>query len=225
MLYFIPTPIGNKEDITLRALRLLKELPILICEDTRTTKKLLAMYDIPYQEKQFFSLTSFTHEGKVAHYLDLLQDHEIGMLSEAGTPGLSDPWKLLIQLCQKHQLPYTILPGANALIPAVIGAAFPTSTFHYLGFLPQKKGRKTVLKTAISQPFPSFFYESVHRVEKLIAELEELEFQGKISIAREISKCFESYQTWDFEEFKKDWKKKLIIKGEFVIGLFPEKGK
>ena len=114
------------------------------------------------------------------------------------------------------------MPGANALIPAVVGAVFPTSEFHYLGFLPQKKGRKTALKTAITQSFPSFFYESVHRIEKLITELEELEFQGKISIAREISKCFESYQTWDFEEFRKVWKKELVVKGEFVIGLSPE---
>lgn len=223
MLYFIPTPIGNKEDITLRALRLMRELPILICEDTRTTKKLLAMYEIPSQDKQFFSLTSFTDKRRIAQYLQLMQEQDVGMLSDAGTPGLSDPGKLLIQLCNEHALPYTILPGANALIPAVVGAAFPTSEFHYLGFLPQKKGRQTALKTALSQPFPTFFYESVHRMEKLISDLDQLGFQGKISIARELTKLFEEQRTYDFEELKTQRKEhKLTLKGEFVIGLSPQ---
>ena len=126
MLYLIPTPIWNKEDITLRALNLLKSLPVLICEDTRTTKKLLSMYDIPYQEKQFFSLTSFTDKGKLSHYLNLLKEYDVGMLSDAGTPGLSDPWKQLIQICNQENLSYTILPWANALIPAVVWAGFDT---------------------------------------------------------------------------------------------------
>ena len=91
MLYLVPTPIGNKEDITLRALRLMRENQIFICEDTRTTKKLLGIYEIPYQDKQFFSLTSFTDKGKVAHYLNLMKENDVLMLSDAGTPGLSDP--------------------------------------------------------------------------------------------------------------------------------------
>ena len=91
MLYLVPTPIGNKEDITLRALRLMRESEVFICEDTRTTKKLLGMYEIPYQDKQFFSLTSFTDKGKIAHYLNLMKENDVLMLSDAGTPGLSDP--------------------------------------------------------------------------------------------------------------------------------------
>ena len=224
MLYFIPTPIWNKEDISLRALRLMKELPILICEDTRTTKKLLAMYDIPYQEKQFHSLTSFTDKGKVAYYLKLMKEHEVWMLSDAGTPGLSDPWKLLIQLCNEEHLPYTILPGANALIPAVVWAGFDTSSFRYLGFLPQKKGRQTALKDAMLSKIPTFFYESVHRMEKLISELDQLWFFGKVSIAREISKLFEEHRTYDFSELKQKFlAKELQVKGEFVVGLAPAK--
>lgn len=224
MLYLIPTPIGNKEDITLRALRLMKELPILICEDTRTTKKLLSMYEIPYQDKQFYSLTSFTDKGKIAHYLNLMKENEIWMLSDAGTPWLSDPWKLLIQLCNQEHLPYTILPGANALIPAVVGAGFDTSSFRYLGFLPQKKGRQTALKEALLNKIPTFFYESVHRIEKLIAELDTLWFKGKISITREISKLFEEHLTCDFEEIKEKLSAKALqIKGEFVIGIYPQK--
>ena len=102
MLTFIPTPIGNKEDITLRALRLLKELKYLICEDTRTTKKLLQMYEIDYSDKEFFSLTSFTDKGKLAHYANLIRENEVGMLSDAGTPGHSDPGKMLVQICQSE---------------------------------------------------------------------------------------------------------------------------
>ena len=101
MLTFISTPIGNKEDITLRALRLLKELRYLICEDTRTTKKLLQMYEID-SDKEFFSLTSFTDKGKLAHYANLIRENEVGMLSDAGTPGLSDPGKMLVQICQSE---------------------------------------------------------------------------------------------------------------------------
>lgn len=110
MLHLIPTPVGNREDITLRALRLMKELKFLICEDTRTTKKLLQMYEIPYENKQFFSLTSFTDKGKLTHYVNLIRENEVGMLSDAGTPGLSDPGKMLIQLCYEHDLKFSVLP-------------------------------------------------------------------------------------------------------------------
>ena len=222
MLYLIPTPIWNKEDITLRTLNLLKSLPVLICEDTRTTKKLLSMYDIPYQEKQFFSLTSFTDKGKLSHYLNLLKEYDVGMLSDAGTPGLSDPWKQLIQICNQENLSYTILPWANALIPAVVWAGFDTSSFCYLGFLPQKKWRQTALKDCMKREMPTFFYESVHRIEKLIKELDELGFQWKICLTREISKLFEERITCDFLQLKEMVEKKEIqIKWEFVIGLYP----
>lgn len=201
----IPTPIGNREDITLRGLRLLKELKFLICEDTRMTKKLLQMYEIPYDDKQFFSLTSFSDRGKLAHYVNLIRENEVGMLSDAGTPGLSDPGKVLIQLCNQEVLPFTVLPGANALVPAVVGAGFDTSSFVYIGFLPQKKGRQTALKTAISTQLPTFFYESVHRMEKLIVELQELGFEGKIVIVREVSKLFEEFMTLEFEQLVEKW--------------------
>ena len=101
--------------------------------------KLMKMYDIPYKDKTFFSLTSFTSDTQLARYVDILKASDIGLVSEAGTPGLSDPGKSMIQLCNEYKIPYTILPGANALIPAVVGAGFDTSEFVYLGFLPTKK--------------------------------------------------------------------------------------
>ena len=223
MLTFIPTPIGNKEDITLRALRLLKELKYLICEDTRTTKKLLQMYEIDYSDKEFFSLTSFTDKGKLAHYANLIRENEVGMLSDAGTPGLSDPGKMLVQICQSEWLEYSILPGANALVPSIVAAGFDTSEFVYIGFLPQKKGRQTALKTMISSNIPTFFYESVHRMGKLIEELRELNFDGKIAVAREVSKLFEEYQTFEFLELWDLYQAgKLVLKGEFVVWVCPK---
>ena len=127
MLYFIPTPIWNKEDITLRALRLLKEINILICEDTRTAKKLLSMYDISIVWKDFFSITSFTSQGKLGFYAKLLQENDAVVVSEAWTPWLSDPWKSLIHLCNENNIQFTVLPGANALIPSIVAAGMGTA--------------------------------------------------------------------------------------------------
>ncbi len=220
MLYFIPTPIWNKEDVTLRALRLFKELKYLICEDTRTTKKLLGMYDIEYKDKDFLSLTSFTDRGKLVHYMNIIRDNDVGVVSEAGTPWLSDPGKILIQLCNENQIPYTILPGATAIIPAVVGAGFDTSEFIYLGFLPTKKGRQTKIKEILASKIPVFVYESVHRIEKFLQELSQAGFTGQISIARELSKMFEQYFTGTVDEVISMIKsKKMSVKWEFVVGI------
>ncbi len=220
MLYFIPTPIGNKEDITLRALRLFKELKYIVSEDTRTTKKLLGMYGIEYKEKDFLSLTSFTDRGKLTHYMNIIREHDVGVVSEAGTPGLSDPGKILIQLCNENQILYTILPGATALVPAVVGAGFDTSEFIYLWFLPTKKWRQTKIKEILQSEIPVFVYESVHRIERFLEELKQAWFSGKISIARELSKMFEQYFTGTLDEaIEMISTKKLPVKGEFVVGI------
>lgn len=223
MLYIIPTPIWNREDITLRALRLFEELKIFVCEDTRTLKKLLAMYEIDYSDKEFYSITSFTDKWKMNHYLNLLSDNDLWLVSEAWTPGLSDPGKSLIQLCNENDLKYTVLPWANALIPAVVWAGFDTSSFVYLWFIPQKKWRQTMQKNIVAKKYwemPVFFYESVHRFEKLIKELREYWFEWKISVSRELSKKFEQIFTWTLDEVEiLIAEKKLLIKGEFVIWL------
>ena len=220
MLYFVPSPIWNKEDITLRALRLLKEINILICEDTRTAKKLLSMYDISVIWKEFYSLTSFTSKWRLWFYANLLQENDAVVVSEAWTPWLSDPWKSLIQLCNENQIKFSVLPWANALIPSIVAAGFDTTKFIFIWFLPQKKWRQTALKKMIESEIPTFFYESVHRMSKLLEELKSLNFEWKIFIAREISKVFEQFFTWSLyecEEFIKNWK--IVIKGEFVVGL------
>ncbi len=220
MLYFIPTPIWNKDDITVRAMKLLQSLEFFVCEDTRTTMKLMKMYDITYKDKKFFSLTSFTSNNQLAHYVDILKISDIGLVSEAGTPWLSDPGKSMIQLCNEHNISYTVLPWANALIPAIVGAWFDTSEFIYLGFLPTKKGRQTKIKEILESKIPVFVYESVHRIEKFLKEISQAGFTWQLSIARELSKMFEQYFTWTVEEALEMIKtKKLPIKGEFVIGI------
>ena len=220
MLYFIPTPIGNKDDITLRAIKLFQSLEFFVCEDTRTTMKLMGMYEIPYKEKTFFSLTSFTSDAQLARYVDILKASDIGLVSEAGTPWLSDPGKTMIKLCNQYQIPYTVLPGANALVPAVVAAGFDTSEFAYLWFLPTKKGRQTKIKEILNSEIPVFVYESVHRIEKLLEELKLNDFHGQISIAREVSKMFEQHFTWTVEDALLMIKeKKMTIKGEFVVGI------
>jgi len=220
MLYFIPTPIGNKDDITIRAMKLFQSLEFFVCEDTRTTMKLMGMYDIPYKDKTFFSLTSFTSDHQLARYVDILKVSDIWLVAEAGTPGLSDPGKSMVELCNRYNIPYTILPGANALIPAVVAAGFDTSQFMYLWFLPTKKGRQTKIKEILISKIPVFVYESVHRIEKLLQELSQAGFHGQISIARELSKMFEQHFTGTVEEAISLIKeKKLPIKGEFVVGI------
>lgn len=220
MLYFIPTPIWNKEDITLRGVRLLKEVDIMICEDTRTAKKLLSMYDISVQWKQFYTINSFTSAWKLDFYAKLLQENDALVISEAWTPWLSDPWKSLIQLCNENNILFSILPWANALVPSIVAAWFDTTKFMFIWFLPQKKGRQSILNNIVKGDIPTFFYESVHRMPKLLEELTDMNFLWKIFIAREISKIFEQFFTWTLDECKeliKDWK--ITLKWEFVVGL------
>lgn len=221
-MYLIPTPIWNKDDITLRALNLFKELKIFICEDTRTFKKLLSIYEIDYSGKEFYSLTSFTDKWKLNFYVKLMQDNDIWVVSEAWTPWLSDPGKSLIQLCNENWLKYTVLPWANALVPSVVSAWFDTSSFIFLWFLPQKKWRQTILNKIVSNEYwmAVFFYESVHRFEKLLSELEKLWFTWKIFVGREISKMYEQIYNWTLDDLVELVKnKKFSVKGEFVVWI------
>ena len=222
MLSFIPTPIGNTEDITLRALKLMKQLNVFFCEDTRMTKKLLQIYEIDYAEKKFYSLTSFTKPHQLSKYQDILQDTDAGVLSDAGTPWVSDPGKQLIKLCREGDVSFEILPGANALIPAVVGSYFDTSSFTFFGFLPKKKGKQTMLKYIVQSDYPVFIYESVHRVEKTLGELQAVGFEWTVCLFRELTKMFEQKEKWSIQEvLTKIENGDIKPKGEFVIGFYP----
>lgn len=221
MLYIIPTPIGNTEDITLRALRLFRETTYIITENTATTKKLLWIYEIPYKDKIFVKFTSHDHRH-IDSIVSQLENQDGLLVSEAGTPGLSDPGKMLIIWCQKANIPTTVLPWATALIPAVINAWFHTTHRTFAGFLPHKKWRETAIKKMIESEHATFFYESVHRVPKLIEQLEKFNFIGMISVGREISKHFEQHITGNLHDIKTAiTDKKIPLKGEFVIGIYP----
>ena len=220
MLSIIPTPIWNKEDITLRALRLLKELDIIFSEDPMTTKKLLKMYEIPYFEKKFYTFNSFLTDRQLWLYIQLLKDNHVGLVSEAGTPGLSDPAKELIKHCRIHDIKFEVLPGANALIPAIVWSNRDTTQFEFRGFLPKKKGKQTALKRIIESDYPIYVYESVHRIEKTLQELQIIWFQGHVMICRELSKLHEQYAFGTVDDLLEKIKNKLIpLKGEFVLGF------
>lgn len=175
-------------------------------------------------EKEFFSLTSFTDKWKLNHYINLIRENDVVLVSDAGTPWLSDPGKKMIELCNEYELPYSVLPGANALVPAVVSGGFDTSKFVYLWFIPQKKWRQTLLKSIIEKKYgemPVFFYESVHRVEKLFKQLKEFWFEWNVCVCREISKMHEQIVNWNLEEVSAMLKSgEIKVKGEFVIGLY-----
>lgn len=220
MLYLIPTPIGNLQDTTLRAVDMFKKLSFLICEDTRSTKKLLQLLQIPYEDKQFYSLTSFTNPHQIEQYVALIKAQDVWLVSDAGTPGLSDPGKSMIEVCHKYTLPFTVLPGANALVPVVVASGFDTSQFVFVGFLPKKKGKQTLMKEMIASDRPYFFYESVHRISKVLQELYDLWFRGKVSIGRELTKMHEQLLTDDIEKVLALFQAGQIAeKGEFVVGV------
>lgn len=220
MLYILPTPVGNLDDITKRVMNAIQSLSYLICEDTRHTKKLLKLLDIDHQHINFYSLTSFTNEWKLSFFVRLLQEHDVGLVSDAGTPGLSDPGKKMVELCNDHRIPYTVFPGSNALIPAVVSAGFDTSKFTFLGFLPTKKWRQSALLSIIESSIPVFVYESVHRIDKTLDQMYSLWFRGQVSVSRELSKMHEQIITAPIQDIIEMLQtKKIPLKGEFVIGF------
>ena len=214
-LYIIPTPIGNLEDITLRAIRLLKEVDLVLAEDTRTSKKLFSHYNIA---TPLYSFHIYNEHDVLSKYINRFKLGEcIALISDAGTPTISDPGFLLVRECVKEAIEVDCLPGATAFVPALVNSGFPNGKFVFEGFLPVKKGRNTRLKTLQEETRTMIFYESPHRIIKTLAHF--VEFFGSdrsISISREISKIF--------EETLRGTAAKLILhfenkkpKGEFVI--------
>lgn len=180
----------------------------------------MRLYDIDRRNKQLHSFTSFTSEQKSIQYIDIIKEQHCGMLSDAGTPGLSDPGKALVKFCREYQLPFEVLPGATALIPAVVAGGFDTSSFVYLWFLPTKKGRQTKLKEIIQSVYPVFVYESVHRILKTLTEIHTLWFSGKVLVARELSKMHEQLVCADIVQvIDLVASQKIPLKGEFVVGF------
>ncbi|TPE45522.1 16S rRNA (cytidine(1402)-2'-O)-methyltransferase [Pontibacter mangrovi] len=214
-LYLVPTPIGNLEDITLRAIRVLKEVDVILAEDTRTSGKLLQHLGI---EKRMHSHHLHNEHKATAHLVDRLKAGEVmALISDAGTPGISDPGFYLVRECLKNDIKIECLPGATAFVPALVKSGFSTDRFTFEGFLPVKKGRQTRLQSLASEERTMIFYESPHRLLKTLAQFKEY-FGGEreASVSREISKMFEETINGNLDELIEIFSNKSI-KGEFVV--------
>jgi 16S rRNA (cytidine1402-2'-O)-methyltransferase len=214
-LYLVPTPIGNLEDITLRAIRILKEVDVILAEDTRTSGKLLQHLGI---EKRMYSHHLHNEHKATAHLIEELKGGKVmALVSDAGTPGISDPGFFLVRECLKHDLKIECLPGATAFVPALVKSGFSTDRFTFEGFLPIKKGRQTRLQSLAEEERTMIFYESPHRLLKTLTQFKE--FWGgerMASVSREISKMFEETINGTLDELIQIFTTKAI-KGEFVI--------
>ena len=215
MLYIVPTPIGNLKDITLRALDVLKEVDLILAEDTRTTSHLLNHYQVtkpisPYHQH---------NEHKVLQHLidQLAVGKKMALVTDAGTPGISDPAFLLIRECIKNDIRIECLPGATAFVPALVNSGIPTNRFVFEGFLPLKKGRQTLLKSLVGEERTMIFYESPMRLVKTLEEF--IQFFGaerQCSVSRELTKMFEENKRGTLKEVCDHFKQKAV-KGEIVI--------
>ena len=222
-LYVIPTPIGNLEDITLRAIRLLKEVDLVLAEDTRTTKKLFSHYEINTKLSSFH----MHNEHKVlSKYISRLKGGEtLALVSDAGTPAISDPGFLLIRECVIEGIEVDCFPGATAFLPALVNSGLPNEKFVFEGFLPVKKGRQTRLKLLAEEERTMVFYESPHRIIKTLAQFSEyFSEERKVSVSREISKMFEETIRGTTSEVLHYFEQKKP-KGEFVIVVEGKKWK
>ncbi len=217
-LTLIPTPIGNLEDITLRALRTLKEVEILLCEDTRTTGQLLKHYQI---EQNLQAYHQHNEHQTVQKWVDELKNSpkHIGLVTDAGTPAISDPGFLLVRQCLAANIEVECLVGAVAFVPALVKSGLPSEKFCFEGFIPQKKGRQTYLKAIESETRTLIFYESPHRILKTLEDFKShFEPERKISVSRELTKLYEETFSGTIPEAIEHFNKK-IPKGEFVIVL------
>ncbi len=215
MLYIVPTPIGNLEDITLRALRILKEVSVVLAEDTRTSRRLLDHYGIKTHLRAFHA---HNEHAKVEQVVDELSaGATMALISDAGTPGISDPGFLLSRACVRRGVRVECLPGATAFVPALVASGLPCDTFHFEGFLPHKKGRQTRLKYLATLPHTFILYESPYRLLKCLEELVVVCGPDRVGcVARELSKMFEEVKTAALPELIEHFTKKEV-KGEIVV--------
>lgn len=214
-LVLVPTPVGNLSDITLRALDILKSADIIYAEDTRVTKKLLSHYDI---QKQLVPFHAHNEHKQLERTLQTIRENELTVLvSDAGTPGISDPGFLMVRACVENGLDVSCLPGPTAFVPALVASGFPCDRFVFEGFLPHKKGRQTKWKLIAEEERTVVLYESPHRLVKALEEI--VNFIGperEVCVAREISKLFEEFRRGTAQEVLTHFKQ-TPPKGEIVL--------
>ena len=217
MLYLVPTPIGNLKDITLRALEVLKDVDVILAEDTRNSSKLLNHYDIrkpmsPYHQH---------NEHKILQHLvqQLQEGRKMALITDAGTPGISDPAFLLVRECIKNKIPVETLPGATAFVPALVNSGLTTNRFVFEGFLPLKKGRQTLLKQLAEEERTIILYESPMRLVKTLEDLVIYFGAGRnCCVSRELTKMFEENTRGTLQEVLEHYRQKTV-KGEIVMVL------
>jgi 16S rRNA (cytidine1402-2'-O)-methyltransferase len=214
-LYLVPTPIGNLDDMTFRAIKILKEADLILAEDTRTSSKLLHHFEI---QNKLSSHHKFNEHQTTENIVRRIEKGEtIALISDAGTPGISDPGYLLVKKCLENNMEVECLPGATALIPALVNSGLPSDRFCFEGFLPVKKGRQTKLKELATEKRTMIFYESPYRLIKTLEQF--AEFFGperQASVSRELSKLYEENFRGSLAEILEHFKAKTI-KGEIVI--------
>ena len=215
MLYLVPTPLGNLKDITLRSLEVLNLVDLILCEDTRTSSKLLQHYNI---QKPLSPYHQHNEHKIVAHLADQLEAGKIvALITDAGTPGISDPAFLLVRECIKRNIRVECLPGAAAFVPALVNSGLPTNRFVFEGFIPIKKGRQTLLKQLATEERTMIFYESPMRLVKTLEDMGQYFGEDRIcSVARELTKLFEENKRGTLKEVA-DYFKSKSVKGEIVL--------
>jgi 16S rRNA (cytidine1402-2'-O)-methyltransferase len=217
-LYLVSTPIGNLEDITLRALRVLKEATVIACEDTRQTQKLLQHFGITTRTVSYHE---HNEQQRAAELIVRLEDGEaVAMVSDAGTPGVSDPGYRLIQLAIRHRVEVIPVPGASALLAALVAGGLAIDDFRFCGFLPAKHGaRKTLLESVSDAPYTLVFYEAPHRIlETLEDVVETMGADRRVVLARELTKIYEEFRRDSAGNLFDDLRKKdMGLKGEIVL--------
>ncbi len=217
-LYIVATPIGNLKDITLRALEILKQSDVILCEDTRTTKKLLSAYEI---SKKCIAFHKFSTDKEIDSIVNLFETYEnVALVSDAGTPAISDPGSLLVQLVREKKPDVKIhaIVGASALTAAISISGLPMSQFTFVGFLPHKKGRQKKLDEALAYNHSVIFYESTHRILKLLQEIGIRQPERELLVCKELTKMFEKVLFGNSEQILKQIEvDPTLQKGEFVL--------
>jgi 16S rRNA (cytidine1402-2'-O)-methyltransferase len=216
-LFIIATPIGNLEDITLRALRVLKEVDLIACEDTRQTQKLLDHYDIQKRTVSYHEHNEMTRAAELI--TDVESGASIALVSDAGMPGISDPGFRLISLAIRHHVPVVPIPGASAFLAALVASGLPTDSFRFSGFLPPKRGkRRELLENILASPRTQVFYEAPHRlIESMEDIVEVLGLNRQVVIAREVTKIHEEFLRGRAGELLEKLKERGEIKGEITL--------
>ncbi|MCW3103205.1 MAG: Ribosomal small subunit methyltransferase [Bacteroidetes bacterium] len=222
-LYIVPTPIGNLEDITLRAIRILKEVDLILAEDTRTSGNLLRHLGI---EKRLYAHHQHNEHKTVAMIAERIANGEkVALVTDAGTPAISDPGFLLVRECIAQGIEVECLPGPTAFVPALVNSGLPNDTFCFEGFLPQKKGRQTKIRSLVKESRTMIFYESPHRLVKALEQFAEHFGEGRrASVSRELTKMFEENKRGTLRELA-DYFKSKTVKGEIVIVVEGDRAK